>query len=223
MISVCIPTFNRAEYLAECLDSIQRQTFKDWEAIVVNDGGTDSTDKLMEYFTKDKRIKYFHRDKNMGIAFTRNEAVKLSEGEYIAVMDSDDIMSPDRLDKQIKKIKGLDFVYSAYAVGDNEARVMQNGLIMPPSKLTVEGVLDGYTAPHVTILAHRECFEDNPYNNSHKVNDDLELVLKWLKSGYKYKRMKDILMMVRMHPKSVSKVRDEQIKKITDQLRKEYA
>ena len=72
-ISVLCPTYNSVEYLAETIQSIINQTYKDWEAIIVDDGSTDSTDKLMDYFLKkDKRIKYFKNGQNLGIAKTRN-------------------------------------------------------------------------------------------------------------------------------------------------------
>jgi teichuronic acid biosynthesis glycosyltransferase TuaG len=223
MISICLPTFNRSEFIAEAIHSIQRQSYQDWELIIVDDCSTDSTAELLKwYINQDKRIKVYWNDKNEGIAFSRNEAVKYAKGEYIAVMDSDDVMHPDRLKKELKAIKGKDFVYSSYIICDQEGHALQGGLVMPPTKLTIQGVLDGFTPPHVTLLARKELFLAHPYLVSHRVNDDLKLQLDLVKGGYKYSRIREPLMMVRYHDTNISKEKAKEIKEVTDELKKEY-
>jgi len=218
-ISVCIPNHNRSEYLAESINSVLNQSYKDYEVIVVDDASTDSSVELLAWYGD--KIKYFVNDKNMGISYTRNRAIKESKGDFICVMDSDDICSPDRLKKSLKAIKNVDFVYSHYLQADENAKVQ--GGTEAPHKLTIENVLEGFTAPHVTIMAKRKCFIDNPYDDKLRYNDDLKLVLSWLKAGYKYKCINDPLMIVRYHDTSVSKTKDKEVKRITEELRREYA
>lgn len=221
MISVCMPTFNRAEYLAEAIDSVLNQSYKDFELIVVNDGSTDSTDSLMEHYLKlDKRIVYVST-KNHGIAKARNYAVSLSKGQYVAVMDSDDLMGPDRLKKQLKELeKGFDVCYSSYLRADEKATVIDGIKPPKPSEITKETLLKDQGIPHVTIMAKKECFTSHPYLDKYKVNDDYQLVVDWIKAEYKMVRISDPLMIVRFHTHNTSRTQWEEIKKINEEVRK---
>lgn len=91
-ISIIIPVYNVEKYLRQCLDSIKNQTFKDFECICVNDGSTDdSLSILQEYANKDNRFKIIHQN-NKGISEARNVGIKLSVGDYILFIDSDDFI-----------------------------------------------------------------------------------------------------------------------------------
>jgi len=219
-VSVIMPTFNRVAYLAEAINSILSQTYKDLELIVVDDGSTDSTPTLMEYFTKkDKRVRYLKLPKNMGISYARNFGVEHSKGEYIAVMDSDDLSNPDRLKKQLKSIKGYDFSYSSYYLA-NEHAIIQ-AIHYPQKNVTMDDIRINGAWPHVTIMARRECFEKTPYRD-YRVNDDAFLVWDWFRAGYRGNWVKEPLVIVRTHPGNVSKERAEEIKKTQEVLDKEY-
>jgi glycosyltransferase involved in cell wall biosynthesis len=222
MISVLLPTYNRSEYLAEAIDSIINQTEKDWELIVVDDGSTDSTSTLMAYYTKtDPRIKYFPDVKNRGIAHARNRALSLSEGEVVAVMDSDDLCSPDRLKRSLKELsKGADLVYSSYLRADEAAKVIDGVKPPKPREITKESLLKDQGIPHVTIVAKRQVFLDNPYNETHTVNDDYQFVVNVLKSGCKLAMISDPLMIVRFHKLNTSKTEDTRIKEVSEEVRK---
>lgn len=217
-VSICIPNHNRAEYLAEAINSALNQTYKNIEVIVVDDASTDSSVELLEWYGD--RIKVFVNDKNEGISFTRNKAVQEATGDYIAVMDSDDIMAPNRIELSMKAIKDKDFVYSHYMQANDAGRVF--GAIEAPQKLDIPNVIEGFTAPHVTIVAKKKCFEEHPYLNKYTVNDDLELVCSWLKAGYTYKLINEPLMIVRYHDTSVSKTQDEKVKKFTEEIKRDY-
>mgnify|MGYP000946444976 FL=1 len=116
-----MPCFNRVAYLAESVDSILNQTYKDLELILVDDGSTDDSNILFEYYQKkDPRVKVIHQN-NQGISRARNAGIKEAKGEYIVVADSDDISNPNRLKWSIKAIQGHDFVYGTYGLGDARA------------------------------------------------------------------------------------------------------
>ena len=107
LVSIIIPTFNRAYLIGETLDSVLAQTYQNWECIVVDDGSSDHTkDVLAEYCSKDKRFKYYSRPKNRlsGGNAARNYGFELSKGDYIQWFDSDDIMHKDKLAYKIKKV-----------------------------------------------------------------------------------------------------------------------
>ncbi|HUH52264.1 MAG TPA: glycosyltransferase family 2 protein [Flavobacterium sp.] len=107
LVSIIIPTFNRAHLIGETLDSIIAQTYTNWECIVVDDGSTDNTEVLMNsYQQKDKRFKFHHRnsDKPKGANSCRNIGLDLAKGNYLVFFDSDDLMTPDHLEIKINSI-----------------------------------------------------------------------------------------------------------------------
>ena len=104
LISIIIPTYNRAHLIGETLDSILVQTYPNWECIVVDDGSTDTTaDVMREYIKKNSRFQYHQRpdNKKKGPNSCRNYGFELSQGECIKWFDSDDIMLPYLLEKQV--------------------------------------------------------------------------------------------------------------------------
>ncbi len=112
-ISVIIPVYNTEKYLAQCMDSIIAQTFKDFECVCVNDGSTDNSLKILEeYSKKDNRIKIISQE-NAGPSNAKNVGIKNSKCDYITFIDSDDFVSTDYLEKLYLRIidKGYDLVY----------------------------------------------------------------------------------------------------------------
>lgn len=98
-ISVVIPVYNTQNYLNECIDSVLNQSFKDFEIICINDGSTDnSLSILSDYEVSDERIKVISQQ-NRGLGASRNEGLKLAQGEYVLFLDSDDYLTPDALEK----------------------------------------------------------------------------------------------------------------------------
>ncbi len=102
-VSVLMPAYNVEKYVAESIDSILNQTFTDFEFIIINDGSTDNTAKIIRQYSKhDKRIKFIDNKKNRGIISVRNQGLDLCTGKYIALIDSDDIALPHRLAIQVE-------------------------------------------------------------------------------------------------------------------------
>lgn len=124
LISIIIPTYNRAHLIGETLESIIAQSYRNWECIVVDDGSTDGTDAAVtSYCQRDSRIKYFHRPKDHlpGGNGARNYGFEVSQGEYVNWFDSDDIMCEDFLESGISYLteRQLDFVLFDYEVFNN--------------------------------------------------------------------------------------------------------
>ena len=111
MISIIVPVYNVEEYLEECLESIRKQTYQDIEVILVNDGSTDGSQAICEYFCQtDKRFRLINQ-KNQGQSVARNHGVKESIGEYIMFVDSDDVVSLGLLEQLMKYMSnGIDIV-----------------------------------------------------------------------------------------------------------------
>ena len=111
MISIVLPSFNRAQVLPKAVESILRQTYKDFELIIVDDGSTDNTADVVKNFNDDRIV--YVRQENAGACVARNNGIEHSRGEYIAFQDSDDIWHEDKLEKQLKTIqdKNADIVF----------------------------------------------------------------------------------------------------------------
>jgi len=103
-ISVLMPAYNSANYIAEAINSILEQTFTDFELIIINDGSTDNTHQVITSFT-DARIKYYQNDGNKGLTFVRNRLLSLATCNYIAFIDSDDIAHKNRLEIEYQLLK----------------------------------------------------------------------------------------------------------------------
>lgn len=98
-ISVVIPAYNHEKFIKETIESILNQTFEDFELIIIDDRSTDKTAQLIKEFS-DKRIRFYENDENKGIFHNRSLGVNLAKGKYIALLDSDDLMYPNRLQVQ---------------------------------------------------------------------------------------------------------------------------
>src|SRR5690606_8186561 len=104
LVSIIIPTYNRAHLIGETLDSVLAQTYTNWECIIVDDGSSDHTDEVVgAYVQKDARFKYFHRpDTHLpGGNGARNYGFLQSKGEYVNWLDSDDLTQPAKLERQV--------------------------------------------------------------------------------------------------------------------------
>ena len=115
-VSVVIPTYNRAELLARTVESVQRQTYRKWEIIIVDDCSADDTEQIVKDF-EDYRIRYIRNEKNMGAGASRNRGVELARYEYIAFQDSDDVWRCDKLKKQMEYMGShheYDMVYCSF-------------------------------------------------------------------------------------------------------------
>lgn len=115
-VSVIIPTYNRADLLERAVKSVQKQTYKNWEIIVVDDGSTDNTEDIIKKLN-DARIRYVKNEKNLGAAASRNRGAELAKYDYVAFQDSDDVWRIDKLEKQVKYLHqntDYDMVYCSF-------------------------------------------------------------------------------------------------------------
>ena len=117
MISVVVPVYNVETYLVECLDSIQNQTYTDFEVILVNDGSTDGSQAICErYCQADKRFRLMNQT-NQGLSAARNKGVEISTGEYIVFVDSDDVIKINYLEKLMQYMtEDVDIVECIFTV-----------------------------------------------------------------------------------------------------------
>ena len=101
LVSIIVPCYNQAQYLAETLDSVESQTYSNWECIIVNDGSQDNSESVAEqYCQNDKRFRYLYQI-NSGVSIARNYGIRVSKGEYILPLDGDDIIERTFLEKTV--------------------------------------------------------------------------------------------------------------------------
>lgn len=116
-VSIITPVFNSERYIAQTIESVIRQTFTDWELIIVDDASQDNSRKLIEkYIRHDRRIRLVCLEKNYGAGAARNKGIALADGRFIAFLDSDDLWEPQKLETQIQfMVKNqVAFSYTSY-------------------------------------------------------------------------------------------------------------
>lgn len=127
LVSIVTPCYNAEQFIDETIQSVLTQRYTHWELIIVDDGSLDqSRDIIKNYIKNDKRIKLIINDINLGVTKSRNKAIKVSKGDYIAFLDSDDIWLPAKLEKQIElmQIENIDMSYSAYNIIDIDRQII---------------------------------------------------------------------------------------------------
>lgn len=142
LVSIIMPSYNTAQYIAETIQSVIDQSYQNWELIIVDDCSTDNTDFVVSKIN-DQRIIFLKNKKNSGAAVSRNRALREAKGKWIAFLDSDDLWKPDKLEKQIQfmKINNYSFSYTNYVEIDvygNETGVKVTG----PKKITKTGMFN---------------------------------------------------------------------------------
>ena len=125
LVSVIMPNYNSAKYLNSTINSVISQTYQNWELIFVDDCSTDDSLDIVRSFC-DSRIRILQNERNSGAAVSRNRAIELANGRWIAFLDSDDLWMPEKLEKQIAYMHSSDiaFSYSDYNVIDENNNII---------------------------------------------------------------------------------------------------
>ena len=131
-VSIVMPTYNCAEYIAESISSVLTQTWSDWELLISDDCSGDNTAEVVAQF-RDARIRYLQNEQNRGTAAARNRALQCADGRWVAFLDSDDVWMPQKLEKQIAfmEVQGAKFSCTAYTQMDADGDPLHIGIIPP--------------------------------------------------------------------------------------------
>jgi len=219
-VSVIMPVYNGEKYVEEAVNSILLQTFSNWELIVVNDASTDGTEKILEKF-KNTRIKVIKNERNSGSVVSRNIACQNSLGEYIAILDADDVAMPDRLKEQVKFLDAhSDFglVGSWAKIIDKDGR--QLGHIVkdttPSQKIPIKLLFHNVLA-FSSVMMRKSFMPEKPFDEDSVPVEDVALYLKMLPVS-KFACVPKVLISYRSHEKGISKVYGAKRQEVMDRL-----
>ena len=180
VVSIGMGVYNVSKFIESTLISIIKQTYKNWELIVIDDGSTDDTLVKINAFN-DQRIKVFSDGKNKGLPTRLNECIELSTGYYFARMDGDDVMAVDRLEKQVKYLENnpsVDLVGTLAVIIDEENQVFATKQKYVPQ--TVQDIVrSGTYFVHPTVMGRLAWFDYHKYDSSGHRGEDFEL---WIRT-----------------------------------------
>ena len=134
LVSIITPAYNSAKFIAETIQSVQNQTYENWEMLIVDDGSSDATEAIVQSFLdKDKRIKFYKLALNSGPAVARNTAIEKASGDFMTFIDADDIWFPTFIENSIKTIQEtkIPFVFSSYKRSNEHMEFVYSDFIVP--------------------------------------------------------------------------------------------
>jgi glycosyltransferase involved in cell wall biosynthesis len=192
-VSIGLPVYNSEPTLIFAVTSILMQTFTDFELIIIDDASTDSTRSILESF-QDKRIRIIFDDIHRGLVYRLNQIVEIARGDYLARMDADDIMHPERIRIQLQFLTSnpeIDVLGTdAYVINKSNKIV---GYLRAPDDFSPKGVLLHGAFIHPTIMGKRSWFLENPYDPSYYRAEDYELWVRTCVSSKFYNLHKPLL------------------------------
>jgi glycosyltransferase involved in cell wall biosynthesis len=197
--------YNGEKYLAEAIESILNQTYKNFEFIIVNDGSSDkSIDIIKEYISKDNRIVLIDRE-NEGLPYSLNEGISIAKGDYIARMDADDISLPTRFEKQIDFMQKSELdVCGSYIklFGKNKKEYI---IKYPLNDEDIRFSLLFFSClAHPTIVFKNKVFDKVKYNVDYKVTQDYQLWCDIVNADFKIGNIPEVLLNYREHEAQAS-------------------
>lgn len=188
LVSIVTPVYNAERFLAETIKSIQNQTYKNWELLLVDDCSKDNSPSIIKEFQKDdNRIKYIKLDKNSGASVSRNTGIKNASGRFIAFVDSDDLWIPEKLEMQIdymlKQKVGFSFTSYRYM---KESGELTNKVARAPKKIDYGGLLKNTIIGCSTVVIDRDIVGDFEMPNVRRGQDTATWLQILKKEEYAY-------------------------------------
>lgn len=215
LVSIIIPVYNGANYLSEAIDSAIRQTYKNIEIVVVNDGSVDHTESIALGYKN--LIKYYKKE-NGGVASALNFGIQKMQGSYFSWLSHDDLYTSDKIEKQIKEILKHQediIVYSNYGVFYNNPADFYLVNLSSVNNfrywITIENILHG-----CTLLIPKAAFERyGLFDKTLKTTQDYDM---WFKLDYKFIHIPNMLVLARSHAEQGSIAMSEIVKRECDEL-----
>lgn len=182
LISIIIPTYNRAHLISNALDSIIDQTYTLWECIIVDDGSTDNTEQVIQvYSEKHPNIRLIKLQHNGNANIARNKGIKEARGRYISMLDSDDIYLPFHLQRRIEKITqwDCDGIYGSFILDDLQSKTEIITREILENELTADFLLEGNFAVTPSHFYKRNCILETLWDESYIRHQDYDLLIRF--------------------------------------------
>lgn len=210
LVSVIMPAYNAADYIADAIESVLIQNYQNFELIVIDDGSTDNTKDIVSGFD-DERIRYFYQ-KNKGLPGACNPGIKNSKGPFIIKLDIDDMMTPDFIAKHLAKFEthpDADLVYCDDLLINEEYKILR---IVKRTQYTDRNLLirdmfqNGFPVIPFRTCIRRSVFDKiGFFNENHIISEDYDMMRRFVKAGLKAYHLNEALYLRRMTKESVSR------------------
>lgn len=190
-VSIMMPTYNAMPLLKASIESIMNQTYTNWECVIVNDGSTDETGRYLDSLT-DSRFVIYHFEQNQGRPKARQQALNMTTGDYITMLDAEDLMAPNRLELQVKVLEEnpeISLVSSSMCSFGTKTNLTRVRGAKKFQVLTFDG---DYCPIHAASMLYGEQARRLEYNPMMKFGQDRDFLERYLK-GKKFAEMPDVL------------------------------
>jgi GT2 family glycosyltransferase len=191
LVSICIPAYKAGPFIGETLASLRAQTFTDWEAIIVEDGSQDATEDIVRAFaaTVPQPVRFHRHTVNQGLPATRNTAIGFARGQWIALIDSDDLWTPDHLTHAVARARetGADLVHTGVIMFDSDTgRDLEHRV--PSATALAEYPLSLFRGdypiqPSSTLILRETLVKAGGFDPKCKYVEDRELWLRLVRGG----------------------------------------
>lgn len=221
-ISVVVPIHNGAQWIRQTLDSIFRQTYQNFEIILVNDASTDGLNEILNSVL-DPRLHIVNLDVNIGVSAARNLGIDLATGGFIAFCDADDVCQPDRFERQISFLKknfDAGLCGSAFTCFSPQERKV---VINPVSNSDIStALMRGNCFGLSTVMARASVLKTNHFDESLMVAEDYDLWTRLASSGVMLANLPESLLDYRLHDKQASRNQSAKLDHVSRRIRSRY-
>ncbi|MCM1174246.1 MAG: glycosyltransferase [Blautia sp.] len=231
MVSIIVPVYRAAPYIAETIEMVVKQTYQNWELLLIDDCSPDNSEEIIHH-TIDKlsgqasggaeRIRFVRKEKNEGAAEARNTGIGLAKGRYIAFLDADDIWHPEKLEKELSFMeeKKAAFAFTAYEFGDEKAHGTGK-IVKAPEQLTYRKALSRTVIFTSTVIFDTEKISRELIRMPVVESEDTAAWWKILRNGYTAYGLNEALVIYRRPAKSLSSNKFTALKRIWNLYRRE--
>lgn len=173
LVSIIMPAYNADRFIVDSVHSVLSQSYEDWELIIIDDGSSDNTYQLaLDFASSDKRITLELNPENLGVTKTRQRGVELAKGQWIALLDSDDMWAPDKLSKQVDLARSIGapaLLFTGTTYVDEKGR-KTSYCLTPPSRVDFKQLLVQNVVMCSSVLVHRDLlkFDDAIHDGMHE-------------------------------------------------------
>ena len=204
LVSVLMSVYNNEEYIKNTLKSILKQTYNNIEVVIINDASEDKSRYIIKSF-KDKRIKLIDNKNNLGLAKSLNKGIKKCKGKYIARIDADDLMMPDRIEKQVnflEKNKDIAVLGTSLILINDKDKIIGKRDYPKTNEDINKTILIRNPLAHPSVMIRKSMLPKKTYDEKLKTSQDYDI---WLRINKKYKiaNLPHYLLKYRIHEQAV--------------------